>query len=335
MNPPERARQTRGPGEEGPSKMPPSFDFFPGWPSRRNAFPLRHHDPTIIELAALLTGIKPVIYASYDDSNRQYLMDMCQVFNLMHLLPGRPQSNLPARGQAIFLGRSMRALQKAARAWRRNSIAVDWGLSLGYPRCCVRFYSLRGAPWSKDRIMEIIPRIRRNTKGSGPYGYALNNIFNFFSRLRAPVSADYQRLIEANVRDRLNFGALSVIPWHPCSYSCPESLRRAAVILRFLHRHVPGLVPSLKYFLQRPVLYLSSLEFALFDGEVDSNGDLRYGGMIQPPHTLLAPKLRRNIPKGDRLRAVEGVLTIYKDGRALARLREPRAILLDFTGNIE
>ena len=48
---------------------------------------LLNHDPFISDLAALLTGVKPVIYIDFEDSHWPYLSALTEKLRLRYLFP--------------------------------------------------------------------------------------------------------------------------------------------------------------------------------------------------------------------------------------------------------
>lgn len=291
---------------------------------------LRHSNPKITEIAALLTGSKKVLFTTYDASNWDYMMDLCRHFDLEYFLPESSPHEVQEASKTIFLGKDQKMLRRAAILWGRDVMGVDWGLSLGYPLCCVKFYVSRKLPWSQEGAKRIIPPIADHTRSKSPFPFVLNNVFNFFSRLSAN-NPHYHRMAELNVQKQVDISSLHVIFWHPCSYDCAESLRRAAEIWSFLERHVPALGPLLSHFLRRPVLYIDSFELAVFDGEIGPGGELSYRSVLEPPYGLLPEKIAGPLRSGNRLRIESGDLIIRRNDKELARIKEPRAALLDFS----
>lgn len=296
-----------------------TFGFGPGGPALR---PDGFH---LTEVALVLTGLKPVLYATRTDSNAGELEALRLHFGLKSFAPERPPRGVPKGDRALFLAKDEGALRAAAAAWSRDVNGLEWGLALGYPRCCVEAYRRRPAN-------EIVKAAAR-AAGPGPWPFAFNNLFNFFSRLRAPLDIERaDALMKRNVDARFNTASLlQVLPWHVCAYDCPESARRAQILLEFLKRNIPELAERLEAHLRRLFLFVSDFEFTALEEAGDGRRGLwRYAGVHAPPYTLLEESTLAALRAGDVLRQTPRGVSIRKGGRALLHL--PGARVLDFRG---
>lgn len=250
-------------------------------------------DPGYSDLAALLTGIKPVLYTDFSPSDWPYLKDLCAKLKMEYLLPeelyGREGFKAAPRGgkKMLLIGRRKKDLAAAARAWGRAETTREWGLLLGYPACCVDAY----LEW-KERYSAEIDLVRW-TWGRTPavkrLHFGLNNVCNFFSRLTPADAAKYRRVGDINFRKGYPLANMHVISWHPCSYACKKSAAAADKIQDFFGTYLPGHAAMLRAVLGRPVLDFGKYEFLAFDGKV--SGDRLVFSGVGAPYSLMKPAL--------------------------------------------
>lgn len=250
-------------------------------------------DPGFSDLAALLTGIKPVLYTDFSPADWPYLKDLCSKLKMEYLLPeelhGREGFKAAPRGgkKMLLIGRRKKELEAAARAWGRAETTREWGLLLGYPPCCVDAY----LEWKEKYSAEI--DLVRWTWGRTPAGkklhFGLNNVCNFFSRLTPRDAAKYRRVGDINSKRGYPLANLHVISWHPCAYDCKKSAAAADRICDFFKTYLPEHAAMLKAVLARPVLVFGKYEFLSFDGKVA--GDKLVFSGIGAPYSMLKPAL--------------------------------------------
>lgn len=291
---------------------------------------LRDYDPGLSDLAALLIGAKPALYTDVAPGDWSYVRYLCEELGLSCVFPeeegaAKGFKALPSSGKRmVLIGRRPRDLRRAAAAWRRSPTDPEWGVLLGYPECCVKAY----LAWRREAgAADLVNFTLANTADRERLDFTLNNVFNYFSRLTgAPADrAAFDRLLALNAD--INMGALQVISWHPCSYSCPASSRLGREIFRFMTEYVPDRALWLKAALARPLLFGGKYSYAALDGEA-AGGEVRFGGLL-PPRSLLPAGAARALAAGGTLRAAEGLAVLTAPGRRPARLRG-RYELLNF-----
>ena len=255
---------------------------------------IRDTDPGFSDLAALLTGIKPVLYTDFDVADWPYLKDLCLKLKLEYLLPealfGRKGFKAaPKYGKKMLLiGRKRKDLEAAAASWGRAETTREWGLLLGYPPCCVDAY----LDW-KENYSERTDLIRwtyGRTPAAKSYPFGLNNVCNFFSRLTPGDAAKYRKVGDINYQKGFPLANLHVISWHPCSYACKKSAAAAAEIFSFFKVYLPEHAAMLRAVLARPVLVYGKYEFLSFEGKVVTD-ELRFSG-VGAPYSLMNSPLR-------------------------------------------
>lgn len=250
-------------------------------------------DPNINELAALLTGQKKVIFLNYSQKNGD-IFRFCDELKLKYLSPFELNRTVLDRSRKpLLIGFDEKAL-KLARAASRDPVSFEWGMSLGYPECCVKSY----IAWKKTSAKDIVSYIYGNTVDRSRLPFELNNVYNYFSRgitygpkMNAKARADSRDFEKINATNReLELSSLQVISWHPCSYNCAESARKGQVIYKFLTHYVPEFAARRKELLSKPVVFLDKFKFLTLDAPVikKSGGSVDIAfGRVSYPHSVL------------------------------------------------
>jgi len=296
---------------------------------------LRIIDPNLPDLAGLLTGEKPVLYTDYSPQDWNYIKDLCEKLKLKYLHPEElyRKTGFHADGgnsgrKMLLIGKEPRKLSLAAKCWNDSATNIEWGVLLGYPECCVKAY----VKWRMElsREHELINLTFDNSPRKGPYYFGLNNVFNLFSRISAGETGKSGRLSDLNKEKNIFISALHIASWHPCSYACPRSLKKAVKVYDFLRTYAPGYAGMLKALLARPVLFFGKFEFAVFNGQV-KDGLLSYRG-LEAPVSLLKTGLSEKLRRGDAARVNAGSLVIKKGkGRETVVPFKKPPILLNFS----
>ncbi|MDT8285603.1 MAG: hypothetical protein RQ748_00715 [Elusimicrobiales bacterium] len=311
---------------------------------------LRTLDPHISDLMGVLAGVKPVLYTDISASDEEYIKRLCSRFGLLYLKPesgGSRHFHFRPEKFMVLIGRRRRDLEAAARSWRSmdsDGAFIDWGCLLGYPECCVRRY----LPWSDPgRLARIrtgfLDSILSGTRDlRGGISFLLNNVFNFFSTpYRDGPEKDremYGSIMRINSRD-LPLPNLNVVCWHPCSYDCAGSLRRAALTFAELGRHMPDFAAMLRDRLSRPVLSMGKYRFLVFSRAKASRvprGALRieHGGLTGPLSLMPASELRAL--NSERVLTVRSGRILSAADRLLSDAgRGCRPVFLDFRSEVE
>lgn len=246
-------------------------------------------DPNINELAALLTGQKKVVFLNYFPKNGE-IFKFCDNFKLKYLPPFElNRTALDQTRKPLLIGFDEKAL-KLARAASRNPVSYEWGISLGYPECCVRSY----IAWKKTSKKDIVSYIYGNTADKSRLPFELNNVYNFFSRgitygpkMSGKARADSRDFAKVNAVNReMELSSLQIISWHPCTYHCAESVRKGEEIYKFLAHYVPGFAAQRKETLSKPVVFFDKFEFLTLDAPVIKKGagvtEIAFGKVSQP-----------------------------------------------------
>ncbi|MDT8285973.1 MAG: hypothetical protein RQ748_02595 [Elusimicrobiales bacterium] len=211
------------------------------------------------DLASLIAGVKSVVYTSVGgEEEMRRLDDLCGGLKLKKLILAEKKNVSDEPIIDILIGPRPAELRRAGRAYS-NVMSHDWGTALGYPECCVKSYL--GWKRRKDLIFHILDA----SPAGVLFPFWMNNITNYYSRLGLLAS------------DRRNFTLFSglnegtdketVIPWHPCSYHCPETMKKGRRIYEVLERYMPATAGARKSFLSRPVVFSGKFSYVSLDGD--------------------------------------------------------------------
>lgn len=303
-------------------------------PLRGGVDRLTRNDPTFSDLAGVLTGAKPVTYTDCLPKSLPALRDLCSALGLNYLLPedaGRRGAHFAGDGRKIMvlIGKRTKALRSAAAAWKRSTVGMAWGLALGYPECCVKAF----AEWfaNGDGAGPRPDLVRRTAAAApkGPLDFRLNNAWNYFSRLDYKDPGDrrrHERLLALN--PDIDIPALHVVSWHPCSYACRASAKKAGVIHSFIEHHSPAYAAGLRDLLARPLLFRDKYELTALKGTF-RRGALACRGAAGPV-SLLGAGTRRLLSYCDEIRTGPGGPVFKRDGKTLLSPPAGEFLLLDF-----
>ncbi|UPT73245.1 MAG: hypothetical protein M0D55_15345 [Elusimicrobiota bacterium] len=267
----------------------------------------------------MLAGVKPVTHVHARESDLPALTEVARRLRVKLLVFARTAGG-EARLQ-VLLGASEKNLRKTAELWGRED--VNPGRLLGYPACCMRAYEKHTDDTSGT---DIVRAIARRTKGAGRLPFLLNDVFYFYSRaLAVQDGARRQALLAAN--PGVDLDLLNAILWHPCSFRCPESRRKAERIWKTMKKVAPALAGSLRFALARPVLFWDWDRFAVLTRR--GGPAFSYAG-VEAPKSLLEAAPSALLARGDRLVRAGKSFAVRKGDKTLGVLPgEP--LLLNFS----
>ncbi|MBI4802104.1 MAG: DUF483 domain-containing protein [Elusimicrobia bacterium] len=257
------------------------------------------------DLASLAAGVKSLVYTSVRGAGDARLLDrLCADLKLKKVDLGNNKNvgNVPIT--CVLIGRSAKKLEAAKKAYR-NVLSLEWGIALDYPECCVRSY----IEWNLRRGNEdLIRHIYARSPAGTTFPFWMNNVFNYYSRLIRP-------------EDRLKYAAFSklnqgmdresIIPWHPCSYLCAETVKKGKLIYDVMKRYMPLTAASRKTMLSKPIVFWDKFLFAILNGRcrtMDGGFIIAYKG-LGGPKSLIGRETEKILSGRKTLRVRRGEIT--------------------------
>ena len=162
---------------------------------------------------------------------------------------------------------------------------VELGRVLGFPECCLAFFS---KTFVKASGGDLTPFAVRNTLEGGPYPFYLNNVACYFGG----------RLIRH----------------FPCRYTCKASAEQGRRYLEVLRKELPAWADTLELLLQCPVIYSKDQGVFLLDGGTR----LDRGGVVYDPAQVQATtadsELYHIVKSSDRVNAIDGEQVVFHRG---------------------
>ncbi|OGR77158.1 MAG: hypothetical protein A2X32_07710 [Elusimicrobia bacterium GWC2_64_44] len=293
---------------------------------------LRDYDPGLSDLAALLIGVKPVLYTDFEPGNWDYLRVLCAELKLHYVLPEELYGSKGFKAvrssgkRMLLIGRRLKDVKLAAESWHRSPTDPAWGVLLGYPECCVKAY----IAWrAVAEATDLVDFTFANTADTERLDFTLNNVFNYFSRLTG-TPADRTAFDRLRARNKgLDIASLQVISWHPCSYNCAPSAKLGREIFGFLEEYLPARALQLKETLARPLLFSGKYSYAVLNGAA-AGGTARYSGLL-PPRSLLPAPAVKTLERCGRLSAAGGAALAWRVSGGQREKVPGRHELLNFT----
>lgn len=263
----------------------------------------------INDLAALLMGDKKVVYAqlfSKEDENN--LHELLKVFGFYYVEIKNGTDIAGLKCKHILIGTDIQKMKKAERLYNDNKL-IEWGKYLDYPDCCVKGYK----EWQRIKVTNYISLIIYTLQKSytSQIPFYLNNTTNFYSRLAfnklRKKMIKYQHINRIYIEKGID--SESFIIWHPCSYNCRESIKRAKKLSKFIKRFLPDIYHIRKTILSKPVLFKDDFKFVMLDGKVEERKGasiVRYSRIFPFPKTLISNKDINLILQYDMVKSKNG-----------------------------
>ncbi|GAB1824322.1 aKG-HExxH-type peptide beta-hydroxylase [Herbidospora sp. RD11066] len=155
-----------------------------------------------------------------------------------------------------------------------------FGDALGYPPCCQDFFRRRNN-WNDD-----------NT---------------YYAALLA-TEGDPSPLCNPFLRHT----AFGLVPYMPCSYACPATIRYATRLSEVIAAELPGYLEAVNRALRKTVLCVSELRMYGFEGEKVTPGGVRYDGVESLYRVEAEDPLLGLLGAGDRCVVDGEVLLVYQ-----------------------
>lgn len=225
----------------------------------------------LCELLSLLCDDKEVVWISVNSFDEVLVLkEYLDVLNLKLFV--LENTMVETKKIQVFIGKRVRSLERVVKLFSSLELSIsDIGFELGYPKCCVEnFVNYREK--FKGSLIEFICN---NSPKNKVYPFYLNNIGATYSLL--PRDSAKRKLVEREIKDFIKNNSDRIgnfvidyivdplITWHPCSYVCNESLKRAKKVFDFLKSVLPDLSELKKDYLSKSVLFLNYFQFVLLE----------------------------------------------------------------------
>ena len=261
-----------------------------------------------MDIVALLAGIKPLAHIGLtDEDHYEKFRSVADFFGLAYA-----PLKVSVRGETlrVFFARERDAVELARKLWTSDFPAVQ--KLLGYPSCCER--SFDRAPEDSD----IIPLIGRSTGSVGPFPFYMNTVLHYSGR--EPAVESFGSV----------FPRLHLLPWQPCSFRCPDSLKAGAVMWEVCADLMPEFSRCVQQVLATLVLQGDEGECALLSGRALRAGRYRYDAVFEPV-MLKSSVLAGLLAEGDTVEVHERSFIVSRGRRRLGAVPCERPIILDFS----
>ncbi|NIO20610.1 MAG: hypothetical protein GTN76_07700 [Candidatus Aenigmarchaeota archaeon] len=288
----------------------------------------------IQEWLALKHGIKPLLRTVIQPDDVKNIEKLCREDGLFYIV--KPFSQLyltkfDSPVNVIYISKNKDLLERAYQSEKSGSGSLGArkivGELLGYPSCCVEFYSeFFSQPYLKDTKFSI--PIKTYSKTQGKPSFLVNNIFKLESRLSSKGLEEYQK--NPDFADRVSH--LFLISHVPCSYTCKESIKMGREMLDLLEKEEPELAKEIVFRLKRPLLYFDDFNWLIFNGRVNGN-TINYTSIL-PPLSLMPEGLVKKFREGSEVKVGKEFVDIFKNKERVHRIKKKdkdNGILFNFS----
>ncbi|MCX7641995.1 MAG: hypothetical protein N2Z20_05105 [Elusimicrobiales bacterium] len=247
----------------------------------------------INDLVSLICGVKDVVYTQiYNSEDEKLLHELSTVFKFTIIPLGEKIKNIAKYNTMdVLIGNNIKKMNKAKILYNQSEY-ISWGFYLGYPQCCVEKYLYWHNTYdSKLKYKSLIEYTFKNTKKVKIIPFYINNVINFYSRLRLKKLKNkmnhYLQINKSFIKKGLDLE--SFIIWHPCSYNCKESIKKAKEIANFMKEYIPEIYYIRKKLNSKPVLFKDDFDFVFLNGEtkiINQKIVVNYNGVYPFPKTF-------------------------------------------------
>ncbi|NYZ78575.1 DUF483 domain-containing protein [Candidatus Micrarchaeota archaeon] len=176
---------------------------------------------------------------------------------------------------------------------------LKYGLLLGYPKCCVRFFI-------------------NDTQGINQVYEAYKNTHGEPSFYCNPFSNDFHYFLIHN---------------YPCSFRCRETTKQAKELLKAIKEEEPEYAAKIEYHLKLPLLVFHIRDAIAFEGKI-SKGEIRYSDSYFLSFPNIGKTPYKKFLEGNRVRVTKDKILIFKNEtllHSLEKSREDDGFLLKFS----
>lgn len=276
------------------------------------------------ELLAVKHGIKPLMRTVIQPENIKSVKMICKEKGLFPMIKSFNQlygADLVSPINIIYISKSKNLLKKAYMSEKSENRRL-LGELLGYPSCCVEFFSeaLGNGKFPYP--------VKTYLKTEGKPSFLANNIFKMESRLGSKELEIFQK--DLDFANRIHH--LFLISHIPCSYTCKKSIKIGREVLRLLEREEPELAKEIVFTLKKPLLFFDDFNWVIFAGKVNGNA-INYTSVLSPL-SLMQESLVNKFREGDKIKVGKEVVEIFKGDGMIHRIKKKHeydGILLDFS----
>lgn len=262
------------------------------------------------DLASLVAGVKSVVYTSVCGREEARILNgLCSDLGLDKLVLADKTNVAGEPVTDLLIGTNIKKMRAGRKAYA-NVLSLEWGVALDYPECCVRSY----ISWRKKE--DLVRHIHSNSPRGAVFPFWMNNVFNYYSRLS---SACEQRDFMAFSGMNRGLERESIIPWHPCSYLCPGTLKKGKRIYEVLEHYMPLGAAARRTALSKPVVFWDKFIFAVLNGScVKTSGGFaaKYEG-LSGPRSLVGPAAAKMLAGTGTLKVSAGGKITHPPGLRL------------------
>ena len=245
---------------------------------------LRCCNPYIHEQLALLFGLKPVVYIDCPRHQTDDFYRFIEGFGLKYIIVKNKKS-INKDNVEIFIAKTEKKLRVAESAYRAAYPGgIEWGIGLGYPKCCVEFFY----KWTHGLHKIDLPiAILNNTPKGRLLPFTTNTVFNYYSRLNTEKRRADHALISKN-RNTV-FQTYGLTTWHSCSFTCKKTREFAKTIYEIMLEHMPDYALAQKEYMANPTLFKDTHDHIMV--KADNIKFLSQGIRVQHKGIIKTPSL--------------------------------------------
>jgi len=183
-----------------------------------------------------------------------------------------------------------------------NNPLVDnlrYGLMLGYPECCVRFFIN-----DRQGVNQLYEAYKRTNGEPSFYCNAMLSDFTYF-----------------------------LIHNYPCSFTCRESIKNGRELLKAIREEEPHYAERIEYHLKLPLLVFRIRDAIAFEGKMSGN-EIRYSDSRYLTNNYVGKAPYAKFLEGNRLRVTKDRILIFRDDtllHSIKKSREDGGFLLKFS----
>lgn len=217
--------------------------------------------------------------------------DPSRTHSLVHTFISRSQDRIDEARQLTWYNLFVGEFQLA----QPDIDNFRYGDTLGFPRCCVRFYAAHNGRFTEDGFhweWNTPFEVYKNTKGR-------------FSFLCNHIPMDHVYFLSHH---------------YPCSYNCPNTIDISGRLLKGIEKLEPQYAKLIEHHLKLPYLLFNEKKAFAFEGEIRKNRihytECRFLGDSRDMETY------KEITLGDSVEVGEEFILIYRDNEEIGRYRQ-------------